>query len=711
MKVFNEILEVQFNQYGSLCSIIDKRLNKKYLTEEHFSGLFRVIAPIGNWQGRHADSSYQTNVLFKRINDQELKIIYEKLAVSPRKADFDFNFSSSGVTEHNAAMIKEIENIQCVVSIKLSGEEVITQITVENLSNVTVTDVIFPVISGFGSESADMNITWPVQTQINKRIIEKPYIHLGGDNHKEWFHEKRFLQARYPLELITAWVDFSDENGGLSFDIRSAEPQIFDFCVQKVIKKDRYSKENNKVGLFMAPEFYPTIKTGCKWTSPECIIRVHNADWHRTAKEHRTWLEGVMERPETPKNFKTSLGWHFYLMKLQDGTDIRSFDDLPKMAEAAKDAGINNIMLFGLYNYGHDNDYEMSYIPNEDWGGPEKFISAVREVQEKGVRVIPFFNGTLMDSRLLKEDPDLINMCVQGRTGTRYGGQDWSRPAFDFPQTSYKGYTMTRNNMLFEVCITSEKGSKWFKDTVKRLSQDYETGNIQLDQLAHKSFVCYDENHGHKSPQTAYIDGLKALLQDIKKDLRQYNPEGIIIGEGFSDLTASYCDGFWNWNQLDNPQVVRYSVPWLRFSCEVDALDFGEANFCFANSLLFDLKIEGGVGILSDFPDFQQHLKSLAKLKEELADSYAEGDFEDQDGITVSGSSFITAKVYINRNNGKGAVIIANTQNKPAEVVIELSRAVSDVEKISFDCTRAAAERKQKFSLKPYEVNALEFKL
>lgn len=700
---------MQFDDNGTLCGIIDKRIDRKYLPESYFSGLFRVISPVGNWHGRHADSKDQICPVFSQQNVESIQITYNNLTFVPRKADFDFNFSNSGLSDRNRDKLQNPENVICIVTVKLQGEEISTQIRIENNSDHVVTDVFFPILSGFGVETKNMDITWPVQTQINKRIISKPYETLGGDNHKEWFHEKRFIHARYPLELVTAWMDFSDKMGGVAFDIRSKEPEIFDFCIEKVIKKDSNFKEDNRIGLFMAPEFYPTIPKNGQWTSPDCILRIHNQDWHKTAKSHRTWLETVMSRPLTPVDFKTSIGWHFYLMKLQDGSEVRNFDDLSAMADAAKDAGINNIMLFGLYNNGHDNDYEMSYIPNEDWGGPEKFIEQVEKVKAKGVRVIPFFNGTLMDSRLLVKNPELLNMCVKGRTGSRYGGQDWSRPCFDFPQTSYKGYTMSRNNMNYEICITSGQGGKWFKETVRRLSQEYKTGNIQLDQLAHKSYVCHDENHGHQSPQTAYTKDLKKLLEDIRSDLRGYNPEGLMIGEGFSDLTASFCDGFWNWNQMDNPHVVRYSVPWMLFSNEIDALDFGEANYSFANGLLFDLKIEGGVGILSDFPGFQKHLKALSEIKKELVDSFATGDFEDEDGLIVTGSKSVITKTYINAKAKKGCIVIANTEKKTAQINIEIKREIKNIERITFDGQRVKMKDKIKIRLKPYEVNAIEF--
>lgn len=707
MKLSNEILEIFFDEKKSLYNILDKRIGKRYLTRDEFSNLFRVFSPKGNWQGRHGDSKSQPQVAVKKISGEKAVLKWEGIYFEKRKIKFGFNISDTDYNPFDKDKM-EFERIDCKITIALHGEEIHMEMEVENKGDNIVTDVMFPIVSGFGEESADMDIVWPVQTQINKRIVEKPFCNLGGKNHKEWFHERRYLQARYPMELASAWADFSDEKGGVSFDIRSDEPQLFDFGIQKVILKADDVPAKNITGLFMTQQYYPTIKPGGKWRSPLCILRVHNEDWHKTAKLHREYLENVMERPSTPKKFVQSTGWHFYLMKLQDGTEVRDFDDLEEMAKASKQAGMDYIMLFGLYHNGHDNDYEMSYIPNRDWGGPRAFKEAVRKVKKTGVEVIPFFNGTLMDSRLLEDDPKLLDMCVLGRTGARYGGQDWSRPTFDFPHNSYKGYTTTRNNMNFEVCMTGKQGFEWVTKTVERLSREYETGHIQLDQLAHKAYVCYDENHGHKSPQDAYTKDLKKLMEHIRTKLRECNPEGIVIGEGFSDLTASYCDGFWNWNQTDNPQVCRYAVPWMKFSCQVDALDYDRANLSFVHGVLLDLKIEGGVGTVSDFPLFALHLKKLSELKKTLYDSYATGDFEDEDGFFLSGDESVIAKIHVNPGSGKAAVIVANLSGSEAFCSIKFEYGINPVKKVLFDGAKEDFKPKEKIKLGPYEVMGIE---
>jgi hypothetical protein len=241
------------------------------------------------------------------------------------------------------------------------------------------------------------------------------------------------------------------------------------------------------------------------------------------------------------------------------------------------------------------------------------------------------------------------------------------------------------------------------------LSEGLETGHIQLDQLAHKTFVCYDSDHGHRSPEEAYSSELSELLEEIRQELRTNHPEGIMIGEGFSDMTASYCDGFWNWNQMDHPHIVRYSVPWMKFSHEIDALDYKEVNICFAHGILMDLKIEGGVGILSDFPGFQTHLKRLADLKKRLISSYATGDFEDEDHLVKECSSAVVSKMFLNRLTQKGSVTIANTSDSPESIRVRVELNYENMKKMTWDGAEKTMEESGTILLSGYEVCALEF--
>jgi hypothetical protein len=207
---------------------------------------------------------------------------------------------------------------------------------------------------------------------------------------------------------------------------------------------------------------------------------------------------------------------------------------------------------------------------------------------------------------------------------------------------------------------------------------------------------------------------LMQLLREIRERLREHDPEGIMIGEGFTDMTAQYCDGFWNWSQLRFPEIIRYSVPWMPYSHEIDANEYGDVNVCFANRILLDLKIEGGDGILSDFPEFSSHLKKLANLKNRLGRAYIDGLYRDEEGIEVSPEGAIVAKVY-REQHGRGICVVAvNTADRKVDASVHFLheiRAGIRVHSLRGDDTEVPGTGAIDLRLNPYEVRAFEYEI
>ena len=220
------------------------------------------------------------------------------------------------------------------------------------------------------------------------------------------------------------------------------------------------------------------------------MVRCHLGDWHMPALEHRRWLETVSQKPDIPKEFRESLGWCFYFMKHQDGTVANTYDDLPKMAQAALAAGIKNILLFGWTKHGHDNYYPFGYFPNEAWGGEEKLKEQIAVCKGMGCRIIPFFNGILLDisTREYAEKGD--GWCVKGRTGSVYQGYDFSKAVTDYGfATASHPPTTERDMTLHDICITSQEARACWRSEIQRIVGQYQFGNLQLDQIG-RQMLC-----------------------------------------------------------------------------------------------------------------------------------------------------------------------------------------------------------------------------
>ena len=683
----NEYLILDLDRSGSVTSLFSKVLQKEFLEERINSPLFRLMIPNSLWDGRHIDSCEQERVEFLLIDSRSARIVYRNLEVE--RHGFDLNV---------------------VVHMVLDREDIRLSIEVENSSDELVSDVIFPIVSGFGRNTEEYSLYMP--TQFRDRIVKHPLKNLGDDNHITWNRMRHKLYLRYPQWLVSSWVDFSNEKNGLAIDVRNGDFELFDFYVEKLILKDKRDASMNRRTLQMAIAFYPNLRKGERWKSCEIILTPHTGDWHITADRHRKWLDLIIQRPEVCESFKNSVGWTFYFMKHQDGTQVRNYSDIDRIARETLRTGLKYAMVFGWQEKGHDNYYSFGYYPNRDWGGLEALKKGISRARKSGCELIPFFNGTLLDTKTAEYKEFGYRWPVLGRTGSPYSGGDASRNIFDIPFRNAAMATSSRNMMLYDLCITGKESSKWFLDTAKRIMTEYDFQNIQLDQIGHKSYVCHNGDHGHTRSENAYTKELADLLSKLRVYMKSHcNPNAVIISEGFSDLVSRYCDGSWNWFQLENPEIVRYSLPWIIYSHEIDALEYANANRCFANGILFDLKINGGDNSIEEFPEFQQHILRLARLKPRLKNTYVDGDFRDEENVVYSRDTSVVVKRYAG-SSGETSLLVANCRN---------ARRIFDFECDSPDKNNAIVhyldgrdilekiDGGNRIELDPYEVRAYEY--
>lgn len=522
--LINDTLKIEIDSVnGSIISIYDKRINKEYITAKKFAALFRLMIPVENWYGRHIESNEQQIEKVERIDDQSCRIFFDRLFCNGQS--FHINMS---------------------VSIKLSGENIIMKLKIFNNDSTIITNVIFPRIGGIQEIEDRLTDAIYLPSQLERRIINP--LSTIAQNHFAWSKARLKKYYRYPYWLSSTWADYSNKSYGLAFDVRSKDFDMQDFYVEGQVEKDTADLQNNTQALSMAWSFHPHITTNESWESPGIIIKPHTGDWHVVADAHRNWVETWIAKSEIPDEFAKSLGWHFYFMKHQDGTVINTYDDLPRMAKSALDAGVPYILLFGWQQLGHDNYYPFGYYPNKDWGGKGKLIEKLNEVNQMGCNVIPFSNFTLMDMNTKEYKEFAYNWEVESMTGGRLFAGNWAREDFGVPVRHAAWVNATARSMLYvELCLFDESLS-YVYETSERIYKEYEFGNLQLDQIGHKYYNCYNPKHNHEKPQKAFQLGINSLLKNVKQSLRQFNPGAVLIGEGFTELTAAYCDTHWTWN-------------------------------------------------------------------------------------------------------------------------------------------------------------------
>jgi hypothetical protein len=141
-----------------------------------------------------------------------------------------------------------------------------------------------------------------------------------------------------------------------------------------------------------------------------------------------------------------------------------------------------------------------------------------------------------------------------------------------------------------------------------------------------------------------------------------------LIGEGWNAVVSQGLDMGWTWIAPPNPEVFRYTLPWV-FNAMATDVDRGQANKYFVLGIHLAIvakSLENGKK-LSDFPEFAQHLAHLASFREKTERFWLDGTFQDDVGLRISGAF---GKVYT--TSKEVGVIVGNLTDKAVDANFEL---------------------------------------
>ncbi len=658
----NDCLRIELDAgTGGFASLFDKVRGHEYIAAPDRALPFRLMIPDGEAQYLHVDGA---------------------------GPEIELECGRATLRYHQ-------DGIETVVTLTLDGAALDASIQITNGGEGAIEEVSFPCVRGLGPLPG-ARFVWP---HFWRRSYDDVFGKDFGGDHHTWNNWTQKADARYPSHMASAWCDYGNAEHGLGVEGRHKDFSIMDFEAFKCVEKDLEPVRRTLDIIVTHPR---RVKPGETCVLSPVRISLHGGDWHVTADAHREWLETWIRKPDRPAKFAKAVGWHFYFMKHQDGLVLNTYDDLPRMAQAALDAGCNYLMVFGWQVGGHDNNYFYRYVTNPDWGGDEALRRALETCRAMGVEVVPFYNGTLANIEMPEHKEFGHRWEAKTRAGHPYYAGDWARHNYD-------AWSRNRSMLHVEIAFCEEQRA-YFLESVRRIVQDYGFGNTQLDQISEKMLVDYNEAHITTTPDRVFVDGLAALLPEVRRIVREANPEGVMVSECLNEFTGQWCDSSWDWNiLLPFADPILYTLPWLMASFEIDGNEYGEANRAFAHKMHFDMKIDGGDAPVTKYPAFAAHVKSLAELRTRAADYFVYGDFRDQEGLAVDAPEEVVVKVYHNRAANKAAIVLAETGGSPAEATLGINWACQKAETLSNlgEVEQPSGGAPTLVRLDPYEVRVI----
>ncbi len=277
-----------------------------------------------------------------------------------------------------------------------------------------------------------------------------------------------------------------------------------------------------------------------------CVWQLTDGDWYDATLLYRDWMEkNASWVPETDENGRTDISWlkdidAWFLVHI----DNEHFAD--EILEAAKDLGVKSaVHLYLWHQIPFDNDYP-HYFPEKPFVKRE-----VKRLQDAGIRVIPYVNGRLWDTRDKGlEDWQFTAKALPFATKDRHG-----KP---FTESYSAKEANGEHTVLAVMCPTSAIWTQTMQNVTSRCMNDVGFDGVYLDQIAAaKAQPCCDRSHAHAAGGGGWWSGAYSQLTALAKN----GKEGAVLAtECTAEQFMKNIQGYLSWLWVKNDQVPAFPV-------------------------------------------------------------------------------------------------------------------------------------------------------
>jgi hypothetical protein len=614
-------------QHGGLLNVHSKRREASYLGSSQQTGWFRIQIPLPYWEGHAAASSDQKNIIVRKRGPDTVELTAKQL----RSKEGTYSISVN-------------------MTLRLERDNLVCRLSLTNQSQQTVDRIIFPILAvPAAADSKEVLVmpqaSMPLQSTFSKNDIRtdhNPFALL--DPGAGWSLSDPLITAKaytYPNSIPTAWIALAGDGKGVGFDVRDSKFQFQRFIIERRLYRDARSQEGNRQDYDLSWNWYPLVRPGSSWDSPDVYIKFDSGDWHEIAKQHREFMRNEVARPVIAKKFQSSIGWM--------SRGVGNYDQIPAIAQQGVEVGAPYFIVYRWSEAGAAGMVWGSY-PRIDLGGLESLRRNLEKARALGAHPLAWFNGTLSGDDTLDHLAQGKDWVLRDRWGAGIAGGQWTY-----------GH---ENTVWLEFDPTGSKDLEF--DTIRRFIEEYHFSGFEMDQ-AYKFYASYRDPK--VPPELAFPKGYGEFYRRVNALVKKNDPDGIIVGEGYSDWLDQYVDSSWVFQggALDVPRLsrLRYSLPWITVPVRAEAQNNGHANQAFLLNAPLDIFDD-----LSRYPDYAKHLQKLHALKKLTTEYFYQGEFSDADSFSLDGPSQLVARSYVDPAGKVLAVVVVNSSGQPQKAIL-----------------------------------------
>ena len=406
---------------------------------------------------------------------------------------------------------------------------------------------------------------------------------------------------------------------------------------------------------------------GKEYSIPDIMLKSYNGEWYKASKFFRSWYDRHFNVATAPEWVIDDSGWMLAILKQQNLEVMWKYTDIDKLCDIADQFNICTIGLFGWGPGGHDRYYP-NYQPDNLMGGREELKKAIERAHKRGLRIIIYANGIIMDTSTdyyLYNSSETIVLKEDGMPVIlHYIKQKNATPV-----------------IFAQACL----GSKVWRKTMYDLAlQAISLGadGILYDQIGCLNpELCFSNNHDHQAGQSDIKFRLQ-MIREVREKVKEIDPDFSVMVESTNDAVIREVNHIFGLgigtalSQNSFTELYRYTFPEL---LEMQRnpnpmITRTDANFAALYGLKHEIEcrypgdveylMKGTLPTTESYSNVTsppniskmnqvsaeeatKYVRTLIEFEKKNFEFFRQGRFIDREGIAVTGKD-IVAKGFVN---------------------------------------------------------------
>lgn len=644
-------------EHGDLVTVRHRGFDIDLVSERRLCENFRLLLPLPHRRGHYVQGSQQRLGRVDVGPDGTVATL-EWTGLASDEGTFDVTFR---------------------MRIIVGKDYVEFRASVENNTSFTVEEVLCPAIGGIDGRElpgdwrihhpgwTGQGVEWPVYKEF-------PGSYLGPAD-PVWF-------ALYPRQMSMPWLDIFDASRRVGvtladLDERPAGAMSAAFAQLHPCTAWRGGRQfwptrreagEEPVAMTLGWSRFPFVSPGARWESGPVVLRFHTGTWWQAAQQYRQWFDTVMPFPVDKRHSWLSRqdAWQSTIINYPEGTVNVRFEDLPRLAEAARGAGVHVLQLDGWHVGGIDRNYP-DYRPDPVLGSEDDLRSAIARCRELGVHVLLFANlqwANIETDWYLRE---LEGYTVKDPRGFARNTMGWE----------YHTLLGLAGECESRMVVMDPAHEPFDRIITEQLEHTLDLGpdGLQIDKLGAGFDVDYAAGLSAGADE-AVMKGSWSVLERLHRRVAARPGELALAGESHWDRALPFIDASYSrfFSETHLPTTAVAFPEFRQTNCVVGKYDVSMVNNCIRYGHVVNLEMRCLHGDASDAPELARYVGTVLSLRRELSSVLWDSRLIEpiEVGLELDTDEGLHCSVHRSLGAAGGAVVMNHFQKAPLKGHLKL---------------------------------------